>query len=608
MSEWLPYEGTWKGNILEAIIIKSLRFWNEILDETGLLPEQLNTALSELFEEGVIQKNDDGSYWVIPEIYGAYKRHYEGFSISAEEADKESNIVFVVYGRNEEARNALFAFLRSIGVHPLEFSEAILKTGEAAPYIGNILNTAFSLARAVIVLMTPDDEARLREHYRKPQDSNHETHLTPQARPNVLFEAGMALGRFPKRTILVELGVLRPFSDISGRHVIRLDNSEEKRRDLAQRLEVAGCQISLEGTDWRTTGNFEATMPKGETTQTEKNGEVENKPSRKTETQKIVLLPDNSKMAITAKDEKIIKQLAQDPLIHQKIIRSIAPNVIGLQDVKEAITFLLFGGSSRDFPDIHVRKNIHVLLIGDADTNIGELLRFTAKLIPEWINISGKDLSKIMNFPVDGVCCINNLNFMKRDDLIILQQIIENNEVQVVKGGTVSLADAKCSMLALSSPVTGIYDYHRTIMDNVSLPMGILTLFDLIFIIGHEPISERDAIVAEQIMDLHTTANGSKVIPIERQLLRKYLQYSKQIKPVLTEDARKRLVAAYLWMRSLENERSGSITITSRHLESLIRLAESCAKVCLRKEVTVEYAEAAILLMMKSLEQLGIII
>src|SRR5438270_266613 len=51
----------------------------------------------------------------------------------------------------------------------------------------------------------------------------------------------MAMGKFPERTIIVELGKLRPFSDVIGRLVIRIDNSSQKRQDIANRLETAGC-------------------------------------------------------------------------------------------------------------------------------------------------------------------------------------------------------------------------------------------------------------------------------------------------------------------------------------------------------------------------------
>ena len=170
--------------------------------------------------------------------------------------------VFVVHGRNLNARDALFDFLRAIDLHPMEWSEAVQFTDKPMPYIGEILDEAFSRAHAVVVLFTPDDEARLREPFRAENDPPHETQLTGQARPNVLFEAGMAMTRDQDRTILVELGNLRPFSDVGGRHTIRLDNSSQRRQDLAKRLQSAGCPVNLDGTDWHTAGDFDAALDK----------------------------------------------------------------------------------------------------------------------------------------------------------------------------------------------------------------------------------------------------------------------------------------------------------------------------------------------------------
>ena len=168
--------------------------------------------------------------------------------------------VFIVHGRNLAARDALFEFLRSVDLHPLEWSEAISATGKASPYIGEILDAAFSSAHAVVVLFTPDDEARLAAPFRVEGDPPHETQLTGQARPNVLFEAGMAMARSQDRTILVELGNLRPYSDIGGRYTLRLDNSTQRRQELAKRLQSVGCLVNLEGTDWYTAGDFEAAI------------------------------------------------------------------------------------------------------------------------------------------------------------------------------------------------------------------------------------------------------------------------------------------------------------------------------------------------------------
>ena len=168
--------------------------------------------------------------------------------------------VFVVHGRNYGAREALYQFLRSIDLYPLGWSEAVQSTGKPSPYVGEILKAVFSRAPAVVVLFTPDDEARLRVPFQLPVDPPHETQLSGQARPNVLFEAGMAMGRSADRTILVEMGLLRPFSDVAGRHVLRLDNSTQCRQELAQRLSLAGCPVKMDGTAWHSAGDFDPAL------------------------------------------------------------------------------------------------------------------------------------------------------------------------------------------------------------------------------------------------------------------------------------------------------------------------------------------------------------
>lgn len=173
---------------------------------------------------------------------------------------QQDRSVFVVHGRNENARDAMFAFLHAIGLDPIDWSDAVHETGEGSPYVGKVLDAAFRRARAIVVLFTPDDEVRLRDQWQREGDPPHETDLTGQARPNVLFEAGMAIGRNEKGTVLVELGELRPFSDIGGRHVLRLDDSLEKRRQLARRLETAGCAVNLDGENWCRAGRFDSAI------------------------------------------------------------------------------------------------------------------------------------------------------------------------------------------------------------------------------------------------------------------------------------------------------------------------------------------------------------
>lgn len=175
----------------------------------------------------------------------------------------DSRSVFVVHGRNDALRKSMFDFLRSINLKPLEWTTAVSLTGEGSPYVGQILDAAFDHATAIVVLMTPDEVAYLQPRYAS-GDGDPETSPAAQARPNVLFEAGMALGRDSKRTVLVEVGDVRPFSDVAGRHTIRLNNDPSRRQDLAFRLRSAGCDVDLAGTDWHTTGDFTAPPAPGD--------------------------------------------------------------------------------------------------------------------------------------------------------------------------------------------------------------------------------------------------------------------------------------------------------------------------------------------------------
>jgi CBS domain-containing protein len=163
--------------------------------------------------------------------------------------------VFVIHGRNLRARDALFEFLRATGLEPLEWSEVLTQLGPS-PQVEDILRRGLASARAIVVLLTGDDEARLRGPLQSVFDTDLETQFRPQARQNVLFEAGMALGLMPDRTVVIQLGTVKPFSDVIGRHILRMDDSAPKRNELAQRLRAAGCKVKTKGEIWLRTGQF----------------------------------------------------------------------------------------------------------------------------------------------------------------------------------------------------------------------------------------------------------------------------------------------------------------------------------------------------------------
>ena len=329
---------------------------------------------------------------------------------------------------------------------------------------------------------------------------------------------------------------------------------------------------------------------------------------------------------ISPEEEKWIQEIGRDPMVYQKIIRSIAPSIYGYADIKEAIMYLLFGGVPKYLADgISIRGDANILLIGDPGTAKSQLLQYVAKIAPRGLYTSGRgstaagltaavlrDKAGGMSLEAGavvladrGVCAVDEIDKMRPEDRVAIHEAMEQQTVSVAKGGIVATLNARTSILAAANPSLGRYDPYRTIAENINLPITILSRFDLIFVIRDEPRKEVDESMAEHILTLHKTGVVPVEPPIPPNLLRKYIGYAKHIKPILTDDAMKRLQDFYLQMRTTES-RESPIAITARQLEALIRLSEARAKAAMRNEITVEDAQAAILLMKKSLEQVGI--
>ena len=183
--------------------------------------------------------------------------------------------------------------------------------------------------------------------------------------------------------------------------------------------------------------------------------------------------------------------------------------------------------------------------------------------------------------------------------------LVLHNTISIAKAGIVATLNARTAILAAANPKLGRYDHYRPPADNINLPPTILSRFDLIFILTDRPRVEVDKQVAEHILALHQMRTVEPPIPPD--LLRKYIAYArKNVHPVLTPEAAKRIEQFYLELRSIGEAPTSPVPITARQLEALIRLAEAHARMALRDKVTVEDAEEAIRLMKLSLQQVGI--
>ncbi len=339
---------------------------------------------------------------------------------------------------------------------------------------------------------------------------------------------------------------------------------------------------------------------------------------------------------ISEEDEEKIKELSKDPMLYEKIRKSIAPTIYGLETEKDALALQLFGGVPKYMPDgTRIRGDIHILLVGDPGTAKSQLLRYISQLAPRSIYTSGKSSSaagltasavKSDEFGEGGwtleagalvladlgIACVDELDKMQPKDRDALHQAMEQQEISVAKAGINATLKSRCALLGAANPKFGRFDEYAPIAEQINIPPALLSRFDLIFPLTDKPDRDKDNALASHVLEVHKygemmaheDVDIERIKPaIEPELLRKYIAYAKRnIFPVLTEEAMKRIRDYYVDMRAKSKE---TIPFTPRQLEAFIRIAEASARMRLSNVVTVEDAERAIKIVEYYLTKVG---
>ncbi|KAK9663783.1 DNA replication licensing factor mcm8, partial [Basidiobolus ranarum] len=203
----------------------------------------------------------------------------------------------------------------------------------------------------------------------------------------------------------------------------------------------------------------------------------------------------------------------------------------------------------------------------------------------------------------------------------------------IAKAGIVCSLPARTCVIAAANPIGGHYNKAKTVSENLKMSSALLSRFDLIFILIDKPNEEMDMFLSEHVMALHSGSSDKKTsarfsgddsdaqdvqdeTPLSERLklgryesldlippslLRKYIAYArKYVHPRLSKEACDILQDFYLSLRA--NHRSPDSTpITTRQLESMIRLAEAKARSELRETVSKKDATDVVEIMKYSL-------
>ncbi len=332
---------------------------------------------------------------------------------------------------------------------------------------------------------------------------------------------------------------------------------------------------------------------------------------------------------ISEEDETEIRELAADPKIMEKIIRSIAPSIWGYEEIKKALAFQLFSGVKKQRSDgTSTRGDIHVLLVGDPGVAKSVMLKYLSMIAPKGRYVSGKSASGAgltatvvrdeflkgwsleagaMVLSNKGLVCIDELEKMDENDRSTMHEALEQQSVTISKANVQATLRSQTSVLAAANPKFGRFDPSQMIAKQVNLAPSLLNRFDCIFILRDLPNKQRDEAIATHVLHEHKKEVNYDII--EKDLLRKYVAYSKQkYDPTLTDEAVKEIKRFYVNLRnqpSLTDSGVKPIPISARQLEALVRMAEAHAKIRLSKKVEKKDALSAIALMKYYLMQIG---
>lgn len=334
-------------------------------------------------------------------------------------------------------------------------------------------------------------------------------------------------------------------------------------------------------------------------------------------------------LIIDPEDEKKIKKLGKDPKIYEKLIGSLAPSMYGMDDIKIAIIFQLFGGVPKQLRDgTRIRGVIHILLVGDPAAGKSQLMQLTSRLIPRGKYVSGsgvtgpgltatvvKDEQFLGGWVLEAgalvmanrsVCAIDEFSKVSVQDQVALQEAMSIGTISIAKASIVATLPAQTAILAGGNPKLGRFDPYIPIREQVAIDEVLLSRFDLRFALRDVPNPEVDEKLAAYVLKTRHTGAAVGAEPIiDSTLLRKYIAYAKShVNPKLTKEAGQMIKDFYLKMRAKATGEA-PVSITLRQYEALIRLAEASARIRLGNKVTAADANRAIELMKTSLRQFG---
>lgn len=308
---------------------------------------------------------------------------------------------------------------------------------------------------------------------------------------------------------------------------------------------------------------------------------------------------DRINTAVTQK-AKLDAFLAFAPDAFETVTRLVAPNIVGLDDAKEAVAAQLFASDP-----------VHVLLIGDPGTGKTDLLRGADRISPIssfglGSGVSGVGLSAaakgdelllgLLPLAHEGVACIDELNLIRGKDLAALYNAMEKGFVNYDKGGKHETLPAKVRVCATANPKHSEFvgKTAEVLRKQIPFQNALLSRFHMIFLI-RKP-SEKEF---EEITKKIVKGDTKKLAEDDVLFLNEYLRHSWTVE--VTLDDHLELEILNFIKRLKKDEKKFIVEVGPRTVVGLIRLAKAAARAELSSSVTLKHLKIAFRLMESAL-------
>ncbi|XP_017294810.1 DNA helicase MCM8 isoform X3 [Kryptolebias marmoratus] len=349
-----------------------------------------------------------------------------------------------------------------------------------------------------------------------------------------------------------------------------------------------------------------------------------------------------------------VQEIQSQPDLFRLIVNSLCPAIYGHLLVKAALALALFGGRQKHTGknSVPVRGDPHILIVGDPGLGKSQMLQAVCHVAPRGIYVCGNSTSTTgltvslsrdsgtgdyaleagaLVLADQGLCCIDEFDKLGNQQQALLEAM-EQQSVSLAKAGIVSSLPARTSVVAAANPIGGHYNRGKTVSENLKMSSALLSRFDVVFLLLDIPDESHDRRLSEHVMAnragkgrtssatvTRTSAElepsillqhsamplsdrlqipaGESVDLLPACLLRKYISYARQyVRPSLSPEAAQTLQDFYLSLRAQAHS-ADATPITTRQLESLIRLTEARAKLELRETATKSDAEDVVEIM-----------